>query len=54
MEQSNKQSARETINVRESGFLVKSEILEEIRPWHVDTRPEQTDNDGSDNNYDQE
>jgi hypothetical protein len=54
MDQSNQQTASERINVRESGFFLKSEILEEIRPWYMETRSEQTDNDGSDNNYDQE
>jgi hypothetical protein len=53
MDQPNRQS-RETINVRESGFLLKSENLEEIRPWYLETKSEQTDNDGSDKHYDQE
>jgi hypothetical protein len=54
MEQSNQQSVRETINVRESGFFLKSENLEEVHSWYMETRSEQTDNDGSDSNYDQE
>jgi hypothetical protein len=48
MEQSNQQSARETINVRESGFFIKSEDLEEIRPWYIESQSEEADNDGSD------
>jgi hypothetical protein len=54
MERSNQQSVKETPNVRESGFIIKSENLEEIRPWYMETRSEQTDDDGSDKHYDQE
>jgi hypothetical protein len=54
MDQSNQESVGETINVRESGFFLNSENLEEIRPWHMDTRSEQTDNDGNDSSYSQE
>jgi hypothetical protein len=54
MEQSNQQSVKETTNVRESGFVIKSENLEEIRPWYMETRSEETDDDGSDKHYDQE
>jgi hypothetical protein len=54
MEQSNQRTVKETINVRESGFIIKSENLEEIRPWYMETRSEETDDDGSDKYYDQE
>jgi hypothetical protein len=54
MEQSNQRTVKERINVRESGFIIKSENLEEIRPWYMETRSEETDDDGSDKYYDQE
>jgi hypothetical protein len=54
MDQSNQESARETINVREAGFFLNSENLEEIRPWYMETRSEQVDNDGNDSSYTQE
>ncbi len=54
MEQTNQQPVKEAINVRESGFLLKSEVLDEVRPWYMETRSGQTDNDGSDKHYDQE
>jgi hypothetical protein len=51
VEQSNQKKGDEAINVRESGFLIKSENLEEIRPWYLETRSEQTDDDGNDIQY---
>jgi hypothetical protein len=54
MEQSNQQSVKETTNVREAGYIIKSENLDEIRPWYMETRSGQTDDDGSDKHYDQE
>jgi hypothetical protein len=54
MEQSNQQSVKETTNVREASFIIKSENLEGIRPWYMETRSEETDDDGSDKHYDQE
>jgi hypothetical protein len=54
MEQSNQQSVKETTNVRESGYIIKSENLDEIRPWYMETRSKETDDDGSDKHYDQE
>jgi hypothetical protein len=48
------QSIKETTNVRESGFMIGSENLEEIRPWYMETRSEEADDDGSDKHYDQE
>jgi hypothetical protein len=51
LEQSNQKKIDEAINVRESGFLIKSENLEEIRPWYLETRSERTDDDGNDIQY---
>ncbi len=48
MEQSNQQSEKETINVRESGFFLRSENLEEIRPWYMESQSEKADDDGND------
>ena len=50
MEKLDQQSASEMINVRESRFILKSEVLDEIRPWYLETTSEETDNDGSDAN----
>jgi hypothetical protein len=54
MEQTNQQTVSEKTNVRESGYIIKSENLEEIRPWYLETRSEQTDDDGSDKHYDRD
>jgi hypothetical protein len=51
LEQSNQKEIDKTVNMRESGFLIKSENLEEIRPWYLETRSEQTDDDGNDIQY---
>jgi hypothetical protein len=50
MPMNNQQPADETINVRESRFILKSEVLDEIRPWYLETKSEETDNDGNDRN----
>jgi hypothetical protein len=42
------ESTKETINVREKGYLIESEELEEIRPWYLESVSGDTDNDGSD------
>ena len=48
MEKLDQQSASGTVNVRESKFILKSEVLDEIRPWYLETKSEDTDNDGND------
>ncbi|HKX33259.1 MAG TPA: hypothetical protein VJ302_36620 [Blastocatellia bacterium] len=50
MDKLNQQSGQTRINVRESKFILKSEVLDEIRPWYLENRSEDTDNDGSDKN----
>jgi hypothetical protein len=50
MDKLNQQSAHETENVRESKFILKSEVLDEIRPWYLETQSEETDNDGNNAN----
>lgn len=54
MDKLNQQTANKKVNVRESKFILKSEALDEVHPWYVETQSEQTDNDGSDKSYDQE
>jgi hypothetical protein len=50
MDKHNPQSANGTINVRESKFILDSEVLDEVRPWYLETKSEETDNDGNDRN----
>lgn len=46
------EAKKEAINVREAGFLIESEELEEIRPWYLENASSDTDNDGNDRSQD--
>jgi hypothetical protein len=50
MDKLNQRPANETVNVREARFILRSEVLDEIRPWYLEARSEETDNDGNDKN----
>jgi len=44
----------EAINVRESRFILRSEVMNEARNWHFENQAERTDDDGSDKRYENE
>jgi hypothetical protein len=58
MDRLNQKPANEAVDVREARFFLGSEVLDEIRPWYLEARSEDTDDgeegDGSDGSEEEE